>query len=150
MLDFEKMRNEYLYDLYRIAFLSVKQKSTNGVTNAAKPALVIAVIEGIAAGEIKNNQIKFPDIEARYVSKLEEWQPEKTPLKYPFYHLERDGFWHLKWKIAPPAKGISPSAKFLRDNIDYAYFDNALWDLLQEEEVRKGYIEAITKYFKNA
>lgn len=24
------MRNEYLYDLYRIAFLSVKQKSTNG------------------------------------------------------------------------------------------------------------------------
>ncbi len=144
------MRNEYLYDLYRIAFLSVKQKCTNGVTNAAKPALVIAVIEGIAAGEIKNNQIKFQDIEARYVSKLEEWQPEKTPLKYPFYHLEGDGFWHLKWKNAPPAKRISPSAKFLRDNIDYAYFDNALWDLLQEEEVRKGYIEAITTYFKNA
>lgn len=82
------MRNEYLYDFYRIAFLSVKQKCTDGVTNAAKPALVIAVIEGIAAGEIKNNQIKFQDIKARYIRKLEEWQPEKTPLKYPFYHLE--------------------------------------------------------------
>ena len=144
------MRNEYLYDFYRIAFLSVKQKCTDGVTNSAKRALVIAVIEGIAAGEIKNNQIKFQDIKARYIRKLEEWQPEKTPLKYPFYPLEGDGFWHLKWKFAPSAKIVSPSAIFLRDNIDYAYFDNALWDLLQEEEVRKGYVEAITKYFKNA
>lgn len=144
------MRNEYLYDLYRIAFLSVKQKSTNGVTNAAKPALVIAVIEAIAAGEIRNNQIRFQDIEARYISTLEKWQPEKTPLKYPFYHMEGDGFWHLKWNGEQPTKRISPSAKFLRENIDYAYFDNALWDLLQDEEARKGYIEAINKYFKNA
>ena len=143
------MRNEYLYDLYRIAFLSVKQKSTNGVTNAAKPALVIAVIEAIASEEVKNNQIRFQDIEARYISTLEKWQPEKTPLKYPFYHLEGDGFWHLKWKGEQPTKRISPSAKFLRENIDYAYFDNALWDLLQDEEARKGYVEAITKYFKN-
>ena len=47
------------------------------------------IIEGIAAGEIKSNQIKFQDIEARYVSELEKWQTEKTPLKYPFFHLER-------------------------------------------------------------
>ncbi len=144
------MKNEYLYDLYRIAFLSVKQKSTNGVTNAAKPALVIAVIDAIAAGEVKNNQIRFQDIEARYISTLEKWQPEKTPLKYPFYHMESDGFWHLKWIGERSTKRISPSAKFLRENIEYAYFDNALWDLLQDEEARNGYIEAITKYFKNA
>lgn len=144
------MKNEYLYDLYRIAFLSVKQKSTNGVTNAAKPALVIAVIDAIAAGEVKNNQIRFQDIEARYISTLEKWQPEKTPLKYPFYHMESDGFWHLKWIGEQSTKRISPSAKFIRENIEYAYFDNALWDLLQDEEARNGYIEAITKYFKNA
>ena len=144
------MKNEYLYDLYRIAFLSVKQKSTNGVTNAAKPALVIAVIDAVAAGEVKNNQIRFQDIEARYISTLEKWQPEKTPLKYPFYHMESDGFWHLKWIGEQSTKRISPSAKFLRENIEYAYFDNALWDLLQDEEARNGYIEAITKYFKNA
>ena len=144
------MKNEYLYDLYRIAFLSVKQKSTNGVTNAAKPALVIAVIDAIAAGEVKNNQIRFQDIEARYISTLEKWQPEKTPLKYPFYHMESDGFWHLKWIGEQSTKRISPSAKFFRENIEYAYFDNALWDLLQDEEARNGYIEAITKYFKNA
>lgn len=132
------MKNEYLYDLYRIAFLSVKQKSTNGVTNAAKPALVIAVIDAIAAGEVKNNQIRFQDIEARYISTLEKWQPEKTPLKYPFYHMESDGFWHLKWIGEQSTKRISPSAKFLRENIEYAYFDNALWDLLQDEEARNG------------
>ena len=144
------MRNEYLYDLYRIAFLSVKQKSTNGVTNAAKPALVIAVIEAIAAGEIKNNQIRFQDIEARYISTLEKWQPEKTPLKYPFYHMEGDGFWHLKWNGEQPTKRISPSAKFLRENIDYAYFDNALWDLLQEEATRQFFEKQIINYFLSA
>lgn len=144
------MRNEFLYDLYRIAFLSVKQKSTNGVTNAAKPALVIAVINAIAAGEIKNNQIRYQDIEERYIQTLKEWQSEKTPLKYPFYHLESDGFWHLKWKGERPTKRVSPSAKFLCESVEFAYFDNALWDLLQEEGARMGYIEAITRYFKNA
>lgn len=144
------MRNEYLYDLYRIAFLSVKQKSTNGVTNAAKPALVISVINAIAAGEVKNNQIRYQDIEERYIKTLEEWQPEKTPLKYPFYHMESDGFWHLKWKGEQPTKKFSLSAKFLRESIEFAYLDNVLWDLLQEDEARMGYIEAITKYFKNA
>lgn len=128
----------------------LSKKAQTAITNAAKPALVIAVIEAIAAGEIKNNQIRFQDIEARYISTLEKWQPEKTPLKYPFYHMEGDGFWHLKWNGEQPTKRISPSAKFLRENIDYAYFDNALWDLLQDEEARKGYIEAINKYFKNA
>lgn len=144
------MRNEHLYDFYRIEFLSVKQKCTNGIINMAKTALIIAVIESIAAGEIKGNQIRFQDIENRYTRKLEEWQPEKTPLKYPFFHLESDGFWHLKWKDNPPDKRISPSAKHLRENVDFAFFDNALWDILQEEEARVGYIEAITKYFKNA
>ena len=144
------MRNEHLYDFYRIEFLSVKQKCTNGLTNMAKTALIIAVIESIAAGEIKGNQIRFQDIENRYTRKLEEWQTEKTPLKYPFFHLESDGFWHLKWKGNPPDKRLSPSAKFLRENVDFAFFDNALWDILQEEEAREGYIESITKYFKNA
>ena len=144
------MRNEYLYDLYRIAFLSVKQKCTNGVLNAAKPALVIAVISAISDGEIKNNQISFVDIRERYTKELAEWQRDKTPLNYPFYFLERDGFWHLKWKGNEPAKQAAPSAKFIKDNIEYAFFDNALWDLLQDEETRKSYIEAITKYFNKA
>ena len=53
------MSNEYLYDLYRIAFLSVKQNSTAGIVNAAKPALIIAVIKAIEEGVIKNNQIRY-------------------------------------------------------------------------------------------
>lgn len=142
------MRNEYLYDLYRIAFLSVRQKCTNGVLNAAKPALVISVIDAIAAGEVKNNQIRYDDIRERYIKELAEWQRDKTPLNYPFYFLERDGFWHLKWVGDEPTKQAAPSSGFIRNNIEFAYFDNALWDILQDEEARNGYKEAITTYFK--
>ena len=142
------MRNEYLYDLYRIVFLSVKQKCTNGVLNAAKPALVISVIDAIAAGEVKNNQIRYDDIRERYIKELAEWQRDKTPLNYPFYFLERDGFWHFKWVGDEPAKQTTPSSGFIRNNIEFAYFDNALWDILQDKEARNGYKEAITTYFK--
>lgn len=142
------MRNEYLYDLYRIAFLSVKQKCTNGVLNAAKPALVISVIDAIAAGEVKNNQIRYDDIRERYIKELAEWQRDKTPLNYPFFFLARDGFWHFKWVGDEPAKHTTPSSGFIRNNIEFAYFDNALWDILQDEEARNGYKEAITTYFK--
>ncbi|MBR6490759.1 MAG: hypothetical protein IKT02_00325 [Bacteroidales bacterium] len=38
------------------------------------------IIEGIAAGEIKSKQIKFQDIEARYVSELEKGKPH-----YPLF-----------------------------------------------------------------
>ena len=144
------MNNEYLYDLYRIAFLSVKQKCTNGVLNAAKPALLVAVIDAIEDGVVRNNQIRYIDIRERYIKELAEWQSEKTPLNYPFYFMERDGFWHLKWIGIEPEKKAAPSEKFIRDSIDYAYFDNALWDILQDEEARKGYRQAITTYFNKA
>ena len=141
------MSNEYLYDLYRIAFLSVKQNSTTGILNAAKPALLIAVINAIEEGVIKNNQIRYSDIRERYIKELAEWQSEKTPLYYPFYYMERDGFWHLKWLGIEPTKKTAPYEKYIRDNIDYAYFDNALWDILQDEEARRGYKQAIMTYF---
>ena len=33
-------------------------------------------------------------------------------------------------------KKKAPSAKFIRDNIEYAYLDNALWDILQNPDTR--------------
>ena len=141
------MSNEYLYDFYRIAFLSVKQNRKTNILNAAKPALLIAVINAIGEGEIKNNQIRYSDIRERYIKELAEWQSEKTPLYYPFYYMVRDDFWHLKWLGKEPTKKVVPYEKYIRDNIDYAYFDNALWDILQDEEARRSYKQAIMTYF---
>ena len=40
-------------------------------------------------------------------------------------------------------KKKAPSAKFIRDNIEYAYLDNTLWDLLQDVETREYFKERI-------
>lgn len=40
-----------------------------------------------------------------------------------------------------------PSAKLLRDDACYGYLDNALWDLLQDEELRKYFEDQIISYF---
>jgi putative restriction endonuclease len=61
-----------------------------------------------------------------------------TPFFKPFYYLQFDGFWHLKGKT-DNVKTDRPSPKFLRENIDYAYLDNALWDLLQEASIREHF-----------
>lgn len=72
---------------------------------------------------------------------------EPTPIKYPFYHIKSDGFWKLEWKADSPAVPAAPSDKFLRENLAYAMLDNALWDILQEKEVRDFYKAAIIDYY---
>ena len=67
-------------------------------------------------------------------------------MQYPYYFMNSESFWHLKWK-ENYIKTKAPSAKFIRDNIEYAYLDNALWDLLQEPEVRQQLREALVSHF---
>ena len=40
-----------------------------------------------------------------------------------------------------------PSDKFLRDNLECAMFDQALWDLLKDLEVRNYYRTALASYY---
>lgn len=56
----------------------------------------------------------------------------------PFYYLQFDGFWHLKEKRGN-VKTNRPSPRFIRENIEYAFLDNALWDLLQEASFREHF-----------
>lgn len=40
------------------------------------------------------------------------------------------------------------SNKFIRDNVEYAYLDNALWDLLQDKDIRELMKSEIVRFFK--
>ena len=48
-------------------------------------------------------------------------------------------FYHLIWRqgLEPPVKTVTPSAKYLRENLLYAKLDDELWDLLQDAENRE-------------
>lgn len=75
-----------------------------------------------------------------------------TPIPLPFFHLDREPYYHLKWRPAAPhlaTHAHSPSAKFLRDHVAYAYFDEELWNLLQDKAVRAELTEALIDHFIN-
>ena len=56
-----------------------------------------------------------------------------TGIEKPFWHLESDGFWHLNYEGERLSKGRTPSKAWLKENVEYAYFDEALWILLQNK-----------------
>ena len=142
------MSNQYLIDFYKIGILSMKMKITGGKTNLAKPVLLISVFDAIDAGLISDNKIIYNTIKPIYEANLKKVQEEETPLKYPFFYMASDGFWRLEWKVNTSQIPSTPSDKFLRENLSFAMFDNALWDLLQEKESRNFYRDAIEAYFK--
>jgi predicted restriction endonuclease len=74
-----------------------------------------------------------------------------TPIYIPLFHLSSEDYWHIKWKdgYKPATHAHTPSAKYLRENIEYAYLDNALWDLLQDEKARTILRESIVNHFFN-
>ena len=40
-------------------------------------------------------------------------------------------------------------AKLIRENVEYAYFDNALWDLVQDQEMRNHFRTIIENCYLN-
>ena len=54
----------------------------------------------------------------------------------PFWHLASDGFWHLHSNELSSMK-TTPSRKWLKENVNYASFDEDLWVLLMNMEWRR-------------
>ncbi len=59
--------------------------------------------------------------------------------------MQHDGFWHIQYLNIPVAIN---SVRSVRDNIEYAYLDTALWTLLQDKEARKNIKDEIVRFFK--
>lgn len=135
-----------LLDYYEAEILSVTQAHAKREVVPAKPFLMVSVIDYINQGKCNNNKIFFTDLIDLYGTNLKLTNACATPMSYPFYFMGSESFWHLKWKNQFK-KIKAPSAKFVRENIEYAYLDNALWDLLQETQVRKQLRETLVTHF---
>lgn len=60
-------------------------------------------------------------------------------------HLTSDGSWHLRCS-EKPSLGATPSSRWLKDQVEYAYFDDDLWALLQHKEWRKRLRDYIVEH----
>lgn len=138
---------------YRGVLLETHRGNGRGIISNAKPYLLLSIICLIEKGDIIGNRIAFDNSKLleTYNSISKKYEPEKvvTPLLKPFFHLNREPYYYLKWKSAAkiPKQSTTPSAKFLRENVEYACLDDDLWDLLQDPETRNELRDAIIDYF---
>ena len=151
-----------LSDTYKVRILKTKRGHKNGVFSNAKPIMILAIIEAIDEGLLLGNCIHFPNNELQnlyatiysrnYTNEgIYRANANKTPFNMPYFHLNAEDFYNIKWEpgVIPPRQAESPSGKFLAENVDYAYLDDTLWELLQDKSVREEYKDAIiTHYLK--
>lgn len=133
----------YFYDkcfaTYTKRIMNIRQAKKRGEAIVAKPVLLVAIIDGIGLELYSNNKITLTErLEARYVKLMQQYMKNSqfdklTDISNPFWHLESDGFWHLQYEGERLSKGCTPSKAWLKENVEYAYFDEPLWILLQNK-----------------
>lgn len=139
--------NNLKLQYYCYVFMQMKRGTSRGRIINAKPIFLLSLFDLIENKEIIDNKVFYSEqVEGCYKHFYNTYEPamKATPLYKPFFHLISDGFWHIEWKNQ---SDIKISAKYLKENVKYARFDNALWDLLQDSESRQALREVIIKHF---
>ena len=141
---------------YLAEVAKIKRGNYHGRFINAKPFFMLALVEAISSGVLKENKISFPQkaLEEIYLDLSVGYEPSNnpTPMILPLLHLRGESFYNIKWKGSPfvsSPKAHSPSSKYLRDNFDYSYLDAELWDLLQDpffrNEIKQVLIDSFIK-----
>lgn len=146
---------------YRDILLKTKRGNSHGIFSNAKPIFVITLIDAIQEGLIIGNRIDFKnkDIENLYIDnyrrisssndELFRVNAKVTPYNLPFFHLNAESYYHIKWKegVVPPKQSQSPSNRYLKEHVDYTYLDSKLWNMLQSPEIRYDFRKALVERF---
>ena len=122
-----------------------------------KPILLLAVIELIEQGQIRENII--PPSPSLFEFFMKYWSivTDRRPnLALPFFHLKRDGFWHLHanegYEIALRVATQIKTVSRLREIVAFASFDEKLFRLLtnahDREVIRQTLIDTYFTDFK--
>jgi len=133
---------EQCYKHYTKRIMNIRQAKIHGETIVAKPVLIVAIIDAIDNNVFTNNQFVINDwLEGRYKMLMSQYAKnsqfdDTTDIDKPFWHLESDGFWHLNYQGERQGKSRTPSKAWLKEKVEYAYFDEPLWILLQNKEWR--------------
>lgn len=130
---------------YKSLLLSMNVAKRSGLVNIAKPIMMLAIIRGIEDDSIKANRILYSEsLISSYNELFENYSNNAiTSSVYPYYYLGSEDFYFIKGRKAQ----TTPSAKFLRENVEYACLDEDLWELLQNPETRNELKDAIIEHF---
>lgn len=142
---------------YKYAFSNLHVKITYGMRSPNKAIMLISVIDLIRRGFISSNRIHLEDaIEEAFSFNWQAYFPQiKVPSPWtPFWHLKNEPFWHFEpyrsnseiENLVGP--GETASFHKMRYAIQYAYFDNELFELLKMKNDRDELLSCLLKYCK--
>lgn len=129
---------EDLYSHYTQLIMKINQAVVHGQKILAKPALLITILDAISNHDIQHNEFilnkwledKYNRVLSRYINT----NTRLTGIEKPFWHLQSDNFWHLEHTVPTNLRrDYSPTKRWLIEHVKYAYFDNDLWQMLQDE-----------------
>lgn len=137
---------------YRNCILSIHRGLAFGVPSNAKPLFLLSIIKGIEDRVITENKFTYEErLETIYKELCSLYEPNRKPAPFykPFYHSIRELYYDIKWKGGkiPNHNWHTPSPKFIKENIEYAYLDDGLWDIFQDKSVRSEFCELIVSYY---
>ncbi len=131
-------------------FSKLKMLSTGKYFKPHKYILLLVVVELIQENYFKDNKIFYEDeLKNRFKKYLELYgsKGDSNRPHTPFFHLKSSEFWHLKAK--PGREGILfslptvGSSKDILENIEYAYLDKSIYDLIIDPVKSKNIKEEI-------
>lgn len=131
------------YTSYTKRIMYMKQAKVRGEVIVAKPVLLLTIIEGIETELFNKNEFQLTDwLEKQYVELMQLYMRKSqfdkpTDISNPFWHLQSDGFWHLKYQGEQLGKSITPSKSWLKEKVEHAWLDDDLWILLLNKEWRQ-------------
>lgn len=139
------MRQGLKISYYKNLLLSMNVARAHGQINIAKPIMMLAIIKCIENAGIRANRILYSEsLITTYNELFRQYSNSAiTSSVYPFYYLGSEDFYFIKGKKAH----TTPSAKFLRENVEFASIDDDLWELMQDPETRNELRDAIIQHY---
>lgn len=139
------MASQSIVKYYESLILGTKQRVTKDYKNIAKPIMLLAIFKLIEDGSIIGNRIILDaNLIGAYNDLFKNYRPNEITLPiYPYYYLRNDQFYHIKGDTSRR----TPSLKYIREKIEFAYFDEELWTILQEGDVRMHFVNKIQSFF---
>lgn len=137
-------------------------KVTHGVMAPHKAIMLISIIDLIKSNKITSNIIPADDLLAEafkknwnhFVANRKEFSHFKCSIWTPYWHMKNETFWHFRTiqhnfnvdSLVPAGQTASIGA--IRSHIQYAFLDVALYELLQNADLREIFKEILIDTYK--
>ncbi|MDF1659763.1 MAG: hypothetical protein P1U58_19275, partial [Verrucomicrobiales bacterium] len=144
----------YLESLYHLN-VGVVGKGSERHERPHKPVMLLTIADLIEAGEIRENRIEWtPQLRKRFGELFDQVRTanDKATPENPFFYLRSESFWHQEAKLGKENVvahlSSPPSIGELNQGLIFGVLDEKLFALLQSEEGRNEFREAIvSRYF---